>query len=196
MVIVLANLKGGVGKTTSAVHLACLSERPTTLIDADPQASAAEWVESLAPELRPSLVEAPSARTLRQALAKTRDKLVIVDTPPGSPEITLEAFQWASMVLVPTRAGSLEIPRVAVTLSLIPTVIPRSILLCACNPRTRAHKETVTAWREAGEEIAGEITARVAVTASLALDQQTSTEYANVLRTLLAQHNTAHHNTT
>ncbi len=41
----VVNTKGGVGKTTTAVHLATLLARQgaTLLIDADPQASAASW---------------------------------------------------------------------------------------------------------------------------------------------------------
>jgi len=168
-----------------------MRDRPTTLIDTDPQASASEWVESLSPELRPTLIEAPSPRTLRQALDKTRDnELVIVDTPPGGSEIVLTALERADRVVIPTRAGTLEIPRVAVTISLIPAGTPYSILLCACNRRTRSHKETVAAWQEAGVRIAGEISARVAVTASLDLDPGASAEYAELLHALLAQDRT------
>lgn len=45
MIYAIANTKGGVGKTTVAVHLATMLARtaPTLLIDADPQASAASW---------------------------------------------------------------------------------------------------------------------------------------------------------
>ena len=45
MIYAVANTKGGVGKTTVAVHLATLlaKQAPTLLIDADPQASAASW---------------------------------------------------------------------------------------------------------------------------------------------------------
>jgi len=50
MIIVVAALKGGVGKTTTTVYLAALAaaRRPATLVDADPQASAADWIESAA----------------------------------------------------------------------------------------------------------------------------------------------------
>lgn len=45
MIYACVNTKGGVGKTTTAVHLAVLlaSDGPTLLIDGDPQASAASW---------------------------------------------------------------------------------------------------------------------------------------------------------
>ena len=48
VIVVVAGLKGGVGKTTTSVYLSALAangRRSVTLIDADPQASAAEWVE-------------------------------------------------------------------------------------------------------------------------------------------------------
>jgi chromosome partitioning protein len=45
MIYAIVNKKGGVGKTTTAVHIATLLARtgPCLLIDGDPQASAASW---------------------------------------------------------------------------------------------------------------------------------------------------------
>lgn len=45
MILAVVNTKGGVGKTTMAVHLAAMLSKvgPTLLIDGDPQASAASW---------------------------------------------------------------------------------------------------------------------------------------------------------
>src|ERR1700690_572046 len=53
MVIVMANSKGGVGKSTLAVHLATwLHERGRTVIlaDCDPQRSSSDWIKGAAPE--------------------------------------------------------------------------------------------------------------------------------------------------
>ena len=69
MIVVVAALKGGVGKTTTSVYLSALAgpaKRSVTLVDADPQASAADWVDHAADEVFAALsvVEAPTERLL------------------------------------------------------------------------------------------------------------------------------------
>src|SRR5438067_71846 len=89
MIIVVAALKGGVGKTTTAVYLGALAaaRRPATVVDADPQASAADWIESAEDEHleRLTLVEAPTDRLLMKALDPIdTEEVAVVDTPPRS----------------------------------------------------------------------------------------------------------------
>jgi cellulose biosynthesis protein BcsQ len=58
MIVALLNHKGGVGKTTLALHLAGAWARQgkrVTLIDADPQGSALDWSEQRAREGLPRL---------------------------------------------------------------------------------------------------------------------------------------------
>ena len=47
MLVTCTSAKGGVGKTTSAVHIAAIlaGDRPTLLIDGDPNHSAMKWAQ-------------------------------------------------------------------------------------------------------------------------------------------------------
>ncbi len=193
VVVAVSNLKGGVGKSTSAVYLSGAAVRsgrgPVTLIDADPQASSAEWLES-APIEHVEVVEAPTTRLVTRALEQARRRLVIVDTPPGAGDekIVRAVLEAADVVVVPTRAGGTETSRVLATLALMPASMPRGIVVCSARLGTRDLDETVAAWEASGEEVWGLIPERVSIAAGAAgpLSSVGIAHYENVLLSALA----------
>jgi chromosome partitioning protein len=187
--IVVTNLKGGVGKTTSAIYLAAVAARrgrdPVILIDADRQASAAEWLDER-PLENVTVVEAPSERTLTRAMAK-HDGIAVVDTPPGDDRLVQAAIAAADAVVIPTRAGGVEFARVEVTVGLIPTKTPRGIVIAAARLGTNDLDETVAWWKGEGVSVWGIVPERVGIAAGpeARLYRDGLDEYERVLRRAL-----------
>jgi chromosome partitioning protein len=165
--VVVSNLKGGVGKTTTAVYLAASAVAkgydPVVLVDADRQASAAEWLEER-PIEGVTMVEAPSERTLARAL-KSHEGVGIVDAPPGDERLVQSAIAIADAVVIPTRAGGVEYARVAVTLDMIPAKTPRGVVICSARLGTNDLDETIAWWRTERVPIWGVIPERVGIAA-------------------------------
>jgi len=189
MNIVVTNLKGGVGKTTTAVYLAAAAAArghdPVLLIDADRQASSAEWLEER-PIEGVTVVEAPSERTLTRAMSR-HEGMAIVDTPPGDERLVQSAIGSADAVVIPTRAGGVEYARVAVTLELIPARTPRGVLIAAARLGTNDLEEAIAWWRAEKVAIWGVIPERVGIAAGpeARLYRQGLDEYDAVLRRVL-----------
>jgi chromosome partitioning protein len=189
MNIVVSNLKGGVGKTTAAVYLAAVAASrgydPVVVIDADRQASSAEWLEER-PVDGVEIVEAPSERTLARAMSK-HDGIGIVDTPPGDERLVQSAVAAADAVVIPTRAGGVEFARVVVTLNMIPAKTPRGVVVSAARLGTNDLEETIAWWRAEKVPIWGVIPERVGIAAGpeARLYRQGLDEYDAVLRRAL-----------
>jgi chromosome partitioning protein len=167
MNIVVSNVKGGVGKTTTAVYLAAASAQrgrhPVYLVDADSQASSAEWFE-LTPIEGVELLETPSERTVSRALERG-DGIAVVDTPPGDERIVRAALSRADVVIIPTRAGGVEPSRVVATLEMTPENIPAGVVVCSARLGTRDLEAAIEWWDELKVPVWGIIPERVSIAA-------------------------------
>lgn len=185
----VTNLKGGVGKTTTAVYLAAAATAKqydsVTLIDADRQASSAEWLEER-PIEGVDVVEAPSERTLIRAMGR-HNGIAIIDTPPGDERLVQAAINEADAVVIPTRAGGVEYPRVVVTLSMIPARTPRGIVIAAARLGTNDLEETIAWWKGEDVPVWGVVPERVGIAAGpeARLYRDGLNEYESVLRRAL-----------
>lgn len=111
--------KGGTGKTTLCVHLAVAAERAgksAVILDLDPQASSTGWKDNRTEET-PVAVSLQFSR-LSQTLAASQQSgaaFAFIDSAPHSDQVAMAAAESADLILIPCRAGILDIRAIAMT---------------------------------------------------------------------------------
>jgi chromosome partitioning protein len=113
-ILAVAGRKGGVGKSTIVGNLAAefaAMGRSVAILDADPQHSLVAWAGQGDGMLSRSVEAVPAPATLRARARKAAEDadVVLIDTPPGMPEVAYQAALAADLVLLPCGPSPLDL---------------------------------------------------------------------------------------
>jgi chromosome partitioning protein len=153
-VIVIVDLKGGSGKTTTAVYLAHMLaawRRTVVLIDADGQQSARDWHDMADWPFPAVEITVPNRmRYLFGVIDPGRYDTVVIDTPPLERlnGVVEEALQHATLVLLPIGPTTIELHRLPATMAAIAQYAPNTPALVLLN-RVRANTKATGTIRSA-----------------------------------------------
>jgi chromosome partitioning protein len=112
MILALANSKGGVGKSTIAVHLAAwMLEKGRNLlfVDSDVQGSSSAWLREAAPDLK--TIRLLTKEDILDQLPKLSVEYdyVVADGPAGLSEVTRSILCLADMAIFPCGPSALDL---------------------------------------------------------------------------------------
>ncbi len=140
-IVTVANLKGGVGKSTTIIHLATAAKMKgilTTIIDIDPEQQAvAKWRDSRTTE-HPSVISAVHSRLPQSIADVTSDgtELILIDTAAFSQQILMASIPVADLILIPSRPTAQDVQYLAATTDLVTYYQkPAAVVLNQVEPR-------------------------------------------------------------
>ena len=116
--VAFVNLKGGVGKTTSAIGTAEALARlghTVTVRDADPSGAATLWAHKALSAGRPLPFGVEVVNRFTVA-APAEEEWVLIDTPPLQTDLVEAAVDAADLVLLVTTTGPIDLERMLETI--------------------------------------------------------------------------------
>ena len=133
MRVTVANFKGGVGKTTTAIHLAAyLSKQgPTLLLDGDPNGSASAWAK----RGRLPFAVADIDQATKEGIDPASFEHVVIDTQARPDEKDLRALaSRCDLLIVPTQPRALDLDALRQTVQMLRGVDSRFKVLITMAP--------------------------------------------------------------
>jgi chromosome partitioning protein len=112
MIIVVANSKGGVGKSTVAVHLAGWLHkhgRSVALADCDSQQSSSAWCQEALPDVHAVRLTTPDEIIEQLPRLDREYEYVVADGPGSNVDTSRTLLLVAHLALVPCKASMLEV---------------------------------------------------------------------------------------
>lgn len=170
----VANLKGGTGKSTIAVNLACelaSGGGSIILVDADEQGTASYWIgRGEYPITLKTAAVREDARAWARQVAGLEADIVVIDAPPQIGETTQAIIAVADLILIPALASTADIMATGKALALVRTTRdqrhdnrPKALLVPSrVDRRTAAGKEIEAVLLEFGEPVAPMVRQRTA----------------------------------
>ncbi len=159
MIVSVVNIKGGVGKTTTAIALATAASRrgiKVVVLDTDPQGSSSDWALYAEEDgdALPFDVNSANIANVRR-LRDDPTRLVVIDCPPSG-NVTDAAVERSTFVVVPTSPMPVDLAKTWDTIeSLSDGGTPYGVLLTRVDPRTITFKSAVAELADGKAKVFG-----------------------------------------